>query len=139
MYSNNCTPRIEFTRSAARINRLAMTNTGVLSNSSDSTVMTRSESRYCRMALHAPMTTPIAVPSTEPMTSKPQADADAAPQLVGHRLAGDRRAEVAAHRARHPMHVTERDRLVQVEFGGLGVDHRPVAAAGCAAPGCPAV
>ena len=46
-----------------------MTNIGVLSNSSDSTVMTRSLRWYCRIAPHAPTTTPITVPSTEPMTS----------------------------------------------------------------------
>ena len=59
MYSNSCTPRIEFTRSAARISKVAMTNTGVLSSSSDSTVMTRSLRWYCRIAPHAPTTTPI--------------------------------------------------------------------------------
>ncbi len=37
--------------------------------SSDSTVLTRSETRYCRIAPHAPTTTPITVPSTEPITS----------------------------------------------------------------------
>ena len=69
MYSNNCTPRIEFTPSAARINRFAMTNTGVLISNSESTVIARSLSRYCRIAPQAPTTTPITVPSTEPMTS----------------------------------------------------------------------
>ena len=46
-----------------------MTNVGVLSTSSDSTVMTRSDSRYCRIAPHAPTTTPRTVPTTEPMIS----------------------------------------------------------------------
>jgi hypothetical protein len=46
-----------------------MTNTGVLSSSSDSTVMMRSLRWYCRIAPHAPMTTPISVPNTEPMSS----------------------------------------------------------------------
>ncbi len=46
-----------------------MTNVGVLNASSDSTVMTRSDSRYCRIAPQAPTTTPITVPSSEPMTT----------------------------------------------------------------------
>ena len=46
-----------------------MTNVGVLNASSDSTVMTRSDNRYCRIAPHAPTTTPITVPITEPITS----------------------------------------------------------------------
>ena len=46
VYSKICTPRTEFTRSAARINRLAITNVGVLITRSDSRVMTRSDSRY---------------------------------------------------------------------------------------------
>jgi hypothetical protein len=41
----------------------------VLITSSDSMVMTRSDNRYCLIAPHAPTTTPITVPSTEPMTS----------------------------------------------------------------------
>ena len=69
VYSNSWTPSIELTRSAARIRRFAMTNTGVLITNSDSTVMTRSDRRYCRIAPHAPTTTPITVPTTEPMIS----------------------------------------------------------------------
>ena len=45
-----------------------MTKTGVLSSNSDSIVMTRSLRWYCRIAPHAPTTTPITVPSTAPMT-----------------------------------------------------------------------
>ena len=37
----------------------AMTNVGALRISSASTVMVRSENRYCRMAPHAPMITPM--------------------------------------------------------------------------------
>ena len=48
---------------------MAITNVGVLITSSDSSVMTRSDNRYCRIAPHAPTTTPITVPSTEPITS----------------------------------------------------------------------
>ncbi|CNL65924.1 Uncharacterised protein [Mycobacterium tuberculosis] len=42
---------------------------GVLNTSSASVVMTRSLSRYCRMAPHAPITTPATVPNTDPTTS----------------------------------------------------------------------
>ena len=57
------------TPKADRISRLAITKTGVLMTSSDSAVITRSLSRYCRIAPHAPTTTPTTVPITEPMTS----------------------------------------------------------------------
>ena len=81
MYSNSCTPRTEFTRCAARINRVAMTNTGVLSSSSDSTVMTRS----LRSVL--PDRTPRADDDADDRAQqrsddqKPQADPDAAPEF----------------------------------------------------------
>ena len=42
---------------------------GVLITSRDSTVMTRSDRWYWRIAPHAPTTTPITVPMTVPMTS----------------------------------------------------------------------
>lgn len=67
MYSNSCTPSTEFTFNAARMSRLAITNVGALMISSDATVMTRSDSRYWRTAPQAPTTTPMIVPSTEPM------------------------------------------------------------------------
>ena len=46
-----------------------MTNVGVLRTSSATMVTTRSLSRYCRMAPHAPATMPRTVPTTDPMTS----------------------------------------------------------------------
>ena len=60
----------ELTGSAPSMSRLAMTNVGADNTSSDSAVMTLSESRYWRMALHAPITTPSTAPSTLPMTSR---------------------------------------------------------------------
>ena len=98
-----------------------MTNVGADSTSNDSVVMTLSDSRYWRIALHAPITTPSTAPSTLPMTTRRRLTPMSAPQLVGDRLTGDRGAEVAAHRPRDPVRVTQRDRLVQIEFGGLGV------------------
>ena len=53
---------------------------------------------------------------------QPQADADAPPQFVGHRLSADGGAEVAVHHAGHPVAVADRDRLVEIQLGGLGVD-----------------
>ena len=122
MYSNNCTPRIEFTRSAPRISRFARTNVGVLNTSSDNTVMTRSESRYCRIAPQAPTTTPITVPSTDPMinnrrltpTRRHSSSDTGCPVTVvpkSPRTAPD-----------DPMRIPNRYRLVQVQLGGLGVD-----------------
>ena len=70
MYSKICRPVAQFTRSAPRISRLASTKVGVLMISSDSSVTMRSDSRYCRIAPQAPTTTPITVPSTEPITSR---------------------------------------------------------------------
>ena len=69
MYSKTCTPNIEFTRSAAKMSRFAMTNVGMLSTSSASTVITRSLNRYWRIAPHAPSRTPAIVPITEPRTT----------------------------------------------------------------------
>ncbi len=69
VYSNSCTPSIEFTFSAPRISRLAITNVGALMISSEATVMARSEKRYCRMAPHAPTTTPMMVPMTDPIST----------------------------------------------------------------------
>ena len=63
------TPVNMFTRSAARMSRPASTNDGMLRMINDSTVMTRSLSRYCRIAPQAPTMTPISVPSTEPVTT----------------------------------------------------------------------
>ena len=40
------------------------TNTGVLITNNDNTVMTRSDRWYCRIAPHAPTTTPMTVPMT---------------------------------------------------------------------------
>ena len=51
------------------MNRLASTNGGVLNTNRDSTVMTRSESRYCRIAPHAPTSTPTMVPTTDPIST----------------------------------------------------------------------
>ena len=48
---------------------MAITNDGVLITSSDRAVMTRSLSRYCLIAPHAPTTTPVTVPMTEPRMS----------------------------------------------------------------------
>ena len=53
-----------------------------------------------------------------------QGDADAPPQFVSDRLSADGRAEVAVHDTGHPVAVADRDRLVEVQLGGLGVDHR---------------
>ena len=89
----------------------------------DSTVMTRSDRWYCRIAPHAPTTTPITVPTTGADDQQSQADADAPPQFVRHRLSADGGAEVAVYRAGHPVAVADRDRLVEVQLGGLGVDH----------------
>src|SRR6185295_11425206 len=51
-----------------------------------------------------------------------QADADAPPQFVRHGLSADCLAEVAMHHAGHPMAVADGNRLVETQFGGLGVD-----------------
>ena len=69
MYSKTWTPNTEFTRSAAKMSRFAMTNVGMLSTSSDSTVITRSLRWYCRIAPHAPNSTPAMVPITDPHTT----------------------------------------------------------------------
>ena len=66
VYSNRLKPSTELTFSAARINKFATTNVGVLMTSSEATVMARSEKWYCRIAPQAPTTTPITVPSSEP-------------------------------------------------------------------------
>ena len=46
-----------------------MTNVGALRISSASTVMVRSERRYCRMAPQAPMMTPMMEPRIDPMAT----------------------------------------------------------------------
>ena len=123
VYSNSCTPSTELTRSAPRISRLARTNAGVLMTSSDSTVMTRSDSWYCRIAPHAPTTTPMTVPSTEPMTSsrrltpmrRHSSSDTGCPSMVVPKSPCTAPATQCA--------VAQRDRLVEVQLGGLGVDH----------------
>ncbi len=74
-----------------------MTNVGVLMISSDSAVMTRSESRYCRMA--PPRAHHHAQDRADDRADdhQPQADPDSRPQLVAHRLTGHRLTEVAVH------------------------------------------
>ena len=69
MYSKICRPVAQLTCSAARISRLASTKVGVLMISNDSRVTTRSDNLYWRIAPHAPSTTPITVPSSEPIAN----------------------------------------------------------------------
>ncbi len=80
-----------------------MTNIGVLINSSDSSVMTRS--RQAVLPDRPPGADDHADHGAQHRADdqQPQADPDAAPQFVGDRLAGDRRAEVAVHRTRRPV------------------------------------
>ncbi len=115
---------------------LAITNDGVLITSRDNTVMTRSDSRYWRIAPQAPTTTPITAPDIRADDEQPQGHPDPSPQLVGHRLSGHRGAEVAADRTGGPVRIAQRNGLVEAEFSGFGVDHRTAGAVDCAARGC---
>src|SRR6478672_4099831 len=118
MYSKTCTPRTELTPFAPRVNKLAITKTGVLNNNSDAVAEVILPNR-------SPSADDNADHRPEHRTDdeKPQADPDSAAELRRDGLARDGRAEVTAHCAGCPLRVTHRNRLVQVQFGLLRLDH----------------
>ena len=62
-------PNVLLMRVAHTCRTLAMTNDGTESINSEVAVKNRSDGLYCRVAVQAPVATPTAMPSREPMVS----------------------------------------------------------------------